>query len=796
MLFIYKKIVQVLFLLIVLIISSKTSSIAQSMEEEEEEWVPSMLQSRTSTHLQLMQYGGYGIGWKYRGFDNPSVLVINGVIWDSKSLGFPLYTAMTGINTLSRTEYIQSFPFVMQFANINASEHTKQITVSSRFQSISGRQFNQLVWSNGLRKKSWATMLKIQEEKTFVQDPALGKRTLLGMVFSAEKMLTANDRFGMAFWYNDIQQTKQSPSVLEAIQLSGNKSYNPGWGWDNGQLLFPNTRQSNLPIGQIMYTRKMSTRHHLQISWAMALGKQSEDGLDWTSAKDPRPDYYKYLPSYYSDSLLQNKMKQLFQDNPSALQLDFDQMKKINQSNKEGKSFYIISRAHDAISLFQQAIKYRYNWSDRLQILFSYNASFSAIKKSNTILNLLGGKYYMNYNSWVNDEGVDVFQHNLTKPDQHIEEAGIWGPQFAIKNVDHRFGLLGTAQFARWEYRLGLGFGIRFFQREGYNQNGLYPESSFGKSIWYKFPSNFIQWETVYKRNARLYYSINAFAQTLAPTWKEAFLNISMQDRLSKFLLPAEQSGLDIGIHYQGIYFKTDWHSYTYWQKNKMDNTSFYHDYYNAFVIGAYGYLHQIHHGIDLGLESNFNSIINYQIAFSWNGAKIINNPIYAIELLNDAYPLESDNLHLKNLPSSTNPSFIAAAGLIAQLSNSFRIRLTAQMGWERYIALDFYRRSFLWEKKYKEQYPTEESLPLTKISNGLIGNFFCNKNFQFNSMRFRHRISLNLQVNNIFNTIIPVFAFEQTRFDYKNFKADKFAPKYLMGRPLSGAIQLIYQIN
>jgi hypothetical protein len=213
-------------------------------------------------------------------------------------------------------------------------------------------------------------------------------------------------------------------------------------------------------------------------------------------------------------------------------------------------------------------------------------------------------------------------------------------------------------------------------------------------------------------------------------------------------------------------------------------------------VIGTYGYLHQIHNGLDLGLETNFNSVINYQIAFGWNSSKIINNPIYTIELLNEAYPLESGNLHLKNLPASTSPSYIAAAGLNAQLSNSFRISFTAQMGWKRYIALDYYRRSFLWEKKYKEKYTAEESFPLAKLSNGLVGNLFCYKSFQFKSVRFRHRISLNLQLNNIFNTIIPVFAYEQTRFDYKNFKADKFAPKYLMGRPLSGAIQLIYQIN
>lgn len=796
MLFIYQKIVQSFSCFIVLFMMNIFIANAQTLEEEEEDWVPSMLQAKTSTYLQLMQYGGYGIGWKYRGFDNPSLLVLNGMIWDNKSLGISLSNALPVLNVLSRTTSIQSFPFITRFANINASEQAKQISFSSRFQNLIGRQLNQLQWSSGLSKKYWATILKIQEEKTFMQDPAFGKRKALGIVLSLEKVFSPNESIGFSIWYNKTDQTKQLASSEEAIQLSTNSAYNPGWGWYNGQLLFPNRRYSNLPMGQMFYSKKINEQHYLQISCALALGKQSEDGLEWASTKDPRPDYYKYLPSYYSDSLLKQKIIQFFKEHPLALQLDLDQMKKINQANKDSKSSYVINNAEDKIRLLQQAIRYRYAWSDRGQVSMHYNAMYASIEKSNTIANLLGGKYFLNHNSWVNDEGVDAFQYDINAPDKHIIEGAAWGPHFVINNIDQQIGLMANLQLAHWEYQFGMGYGIRFFQREGYNQNGLFPNASLGKSSWLKFPSNNFQWSIVYKQNPRIYYSFNAFTQQIAPSWKEAFLNISMQDRRSNFLLPLRQYGVALGFHYVGMYYRTDWNIYTYMQKNKMGNTSFYHDYYNAFVIASYGLMDNLHHGLDLSLETNFNSILNYQFALSWNSAIINNNPVYTMELLNGAYPLESGRLHIKNLPSTTSPPVFVATGLNAQVSGSFRISLNAQIAWNRYLALDYFRRSFLWEKKLKEYVSSESTLPMYQIPTGLMANIFCSKSFQFQSIRYRHRIITNFQLNNVFNTILPVFAFEQSRFDYKHFKVDKFVPKYIMGRPFSGAVQFIYQIN
>lgn len=221
--------------------------------------------------------------------------------------------------------------------------------------------------------------------------------------------------------------------------------------------------------------------------------------------------------------------------------------------------------------------------------------------------------------------------------------------------------------------------------------------------------------------------------------------------------------------------------------QNQYDRQSFYHDYYNAFVQANYGLLNKAQFGLEWGLETSFNSIFNLQYGFSFGKNKILNNPIYSIQSLNGNYPLESGNLHLKNLPALSNPEMIIALGMNAQLSSSCRLSLSSVFAWDRFLELDYFRRSFLWDKSKEE---------IQALQNGVMSNFSVNKYFLFKTKKSRNRLSFYLQVNNIFNTIIPLFAFEQSRYDYKTFNYLKFAPKFLYGLPRNGSIQLIYQFN
>lgn len=387
----------------------------------------------------------------------------------------------------------------------------------------------------------------------------------------------------------------------------------------------------------------------------------------------------------------------------------------------------------------------------------------------------------------MSDDETSVFQFDINQPDQKIKEAGRWGAHYSIKNIDQQATALFFWQSAKIESSIGYGYGLSYFQREGFNQNGLFPGNSIGKSAWHFFPSQKIQSQLLYKHSPRTYIKLNSLFHQEAPNWNDAFKNLAMQDDLTEFQLPVELLGLNLGLYYLGVKYRTDFQFFSYQQKNQSGRTSFYHDYYNAFVQANYGLLNSNKTGIEWSIESQFTTSFNYQLAFGWGDYTISNNPIYSIQSLGSNYPLESGNLHLSKLPELSTPKIFLAIGTQGQLSNSLRIGISSVFAWNRNIEIDYFRRSFLWEKEKVNPEP---------LPNGFLTNCFINKNISYKIKGDQHRIRLYLQFQNIFNMQFSVFAFEQSRYDYQSFNALKFAPKYLQGYPSNAFIQIIYQIN
>jgi hypothetical protein len=66
-----------------------------------------------------------------------------------------------------------------------------------------------------------------------------------------------------------------------------------------------------------------------------SFGNRSISGLDWYNAPDPRPDYYRYLPSYQSDPALKQQVTDLLSSNESARQINWQNFYNVNREHTE-----------------------------------------------------------------------------------------------------------------------------------------------------------------------------------------------------------------------------------------------------------------------------------------------------------------------------------------------------------------------------------------------------------------------------------------------------------------------------
>ena len=126
----------------------------------------------------------------------------------------------------------------------------------------------------------------------------IGFKTSKGVLMNVQKNMKHFQTMSATFWWAPSAQGKISPSVQEAIALSQQRNYNPSWGWYHGNTMYAATKSSKVPVGTIQYEKKWLSKASLKVNLGGAFGTQSQTQLDWTKSMDPRPDYYKYLPSY------------------------------------------------------------------------------------------------------------------------------------------------------------------------------------------------------------------------------------------------------------------------------------------------------------------------------------------------------------------------------------------------------------------------------------------------------------------------------------------------------------------
>ncbi len=770
-------------------------------------WIPTLLSSGHSVLFQLSSFAGYPFGWTPRGQQDRMSTYINGVNWHSKNAGWNTNMTYAGLYKLFRLEsfseqYSSTQNGVSATAEANyftssAIPYRKSIQFGNRFSN--NFQFNEsfLNYSSGKLKQNWHLHSVMLFKNNKEAAPPIGFKKLNGIAISIDKILKRDQKIGFSLWWNQSSQARQSPSVKEAFSLSGNNNYNPNWGWLGGVAIYPSTKENNVPVSMIHYERHWKDRKFFNISIGYAWGIQKKSQLDWTAAKDPRPDYYKYLPSYSKDSLLQKSWTNWLLMNPNKLQVDFDEIVKINKSNTIGRSHYIInstvlkSTLFRAVSNYQQFYNTQWSWNLHASIAFDKTHYY------NQLSNLLGGNFYYNYNSWVNDDGItNSFENNISNPNQKIIKGDVWGPNYWITNWESAINAQLKLQEARFESTLSMvGNNDQFF-RQGLNKNALFPGKSFGQSDILNFNSYGIKYNYLFKYSGRSYLNVSIFKMPEPILATAIYIDPNIQDQLASFIQPASKQGIDFSLIYHGVPEKLQLNFY--WQKNigQYGHTLFYHDYYNAFVYGLFGQMESLFKGIEFSFETDFLSSIQLQVTSTIGKYTILNNPIYEIKFLNDLYKVESGILQIKGLPAATSPEMVEAISLQFQPSYSMQIGATAVYAIDRFVDYDYFRRSAKSLSQLKESSLLESILRVPKSPNQLVVNAFLAKAFNIKLPHSLLQIRSSLNIRNCFNEHIPVLSFEQSRFDYLNHNPNKFPIKYLYDQGINCSLGIQFQIQ
>ncbi len=119
--------------------------------------------------------------------------------------------------------------------------------------------------------------------------------------FGLEKEID-NHRISFMTFGSPVERGQQGSSVQEVYDLVGNNLYNPNWGYQNGKKRNARVVKSYDPTGILSHIWRINEYTTLTSGVGAHYSRYGGTALNWYNGPDPRPDYYRYLPSYHSEN--------------------------------------------------------------------------------------------------------------------------------------------------------------------------------------------------------------------------------------------------------------------------------------------------------------------------------------------------------------------------------------------------------------------------------------------------------------------------------------------------------------
>jgi hypothetical protein len=770
------------------------------------DWIPTLLNANTAPINRMSQFNGFAFSWTPRGEQNSKSVYMDGINWQSNLSGWNsgfsyagLYKSFRQDGNVVHDELVVSGygnAGSTQFFSANAALFRKSFIMGTGFSNSSYIYESHVQYSTGKLKNNWFLNSNLILQETPIGMLPNGYKQVRGALISVDKLFNPEQKIGFTFLWDINSQGKVSPSVKEAYALAKQRNYNPNWGWYKGEPVYPNSKFTNAPQFSIRHEKKWGEHALLNSSVGIVGGFQKQSTLDWTNSFDPRPDYYRYLPSYAKNASLRQELVNYFEQHPSALQVNFDELEKVNQANDQQRSFYILNAQVVEMLLLRASTRFQYSINEYWKGDIGVELARDRIHYFNRLENLLGGQFFYNYNGWVNDDGIaNNFQNDILHPDQKVKAGEQWGANYSLTSMHAKYWLQIFKAGPIVESSVGFHFAQDIVSRNGYNKNGLFQNASFGESEKSHFPSLGFKGQFVYKISGRYYLRSILFNQWESPNAGAVYLSPSMHAFQSPFLLPALHQGVDLSLFYRGVNLKIEMSAYWKQVKNSIEKKMFYHDRYNSFVYGIVGQMHSMYQGVEISMETKVWSLIQFELASTFGKYRISNNPLYDILLVNDLYKVESGLLYIKNMPASTSPELTHSFSIQYQPNYNFSLNFSGVYASNRFMNHDLFRRSNA-VKRNASADQWQEIVAPNLLPSQFNLNGYLSKTFFLKSVNHTYSWRSSISARNILNTLIPVLAFEQSRFDYKYLQTQKYAPKYIydQGTTYTLGLQLTIQ--
>ncbi len=490
-----------------------------------------------------------------------------------------------------------------------------------------------------------------------------------GYFLSAEKVINPNHSITLTTWGAPMEYANARATVQEAYDLVGSNLYNPSWGWQDGKKRSDNIRRKFDPtvmLNWIFKDEKTTLNTGVAFRWI----NFARTRLNYFKGNDPKPDYYKNLPSYWEFNQEVPGMAEYYTDmwenNTGGIrQMDWDFFYRTNYLNNVANQGLPADEQTGSTYMQQWEHSNQFNFivnsllnrrlNDNLTLQAGVTFNYTKTADYMTVKDLLGGAYWLDVDPFsdrdVNNPlaSADIMQNDLNNPNRRVGVGERFGYDYNIHAMKLQAWVQNQHKYAHWDINYGASFSWEEFYRFGHMRNGRAPENSYGKSKTYRFDDAAVKAGATYKLDGRNYFTVNAEYGTQAPLIKDVYISPRIKDKTVENLHSQRVFSADAAYNWNYRRFRGSVGVFFTNITGAIERMGFYDESLNTFVNFALSDVHRQYKGVELGMAYKILPSLTASVAGTYSRYQYKNNPMGTRSAENELTDPQDKRVYLKN---------------------------------------------------------------------------------------------------------------------------------------------------
>ena len=461
--------------------------------------------------------------YRGRGYDQTyEQNYIQGLSFNSAERGQFNFSAMGGLNDATRYKEVVEAIEANNFAFGSIGQATNYLQSATNYAqgwkvgvAATNRNYKgaaRATYSSGLMENGWAFAAQLAWRYSPYIDVKgrIGEGitySSVGYFLTAEKRWGNDMRLSLITFGAPTMRGQSAALTQETFDLTnqynktswGHNNYNPYWGYQDGKMRNSRIVHSYDPTAIVSFDWKINEENHLKVAAGYHYSFYSNSALTFYNAPDPRPDYYRNLPSSLWDGQIDKNGNFIYEDingkplgnggningsyvGPSinddtyqamvdlwtsrddkATQIDWDALYAANYANNvnnpDGSARYMVERRHNDIQEAVANANYRNTSVDHLTTTVGLELKASQGIHYKTVDDLLGGNQWIDVDPFAERDIKELATNiGLTQADiENVKQNDLRNPNAAVgKNdrfgYDYRINMLGAKLWAQNEW--------------------------------------------------------------------------------------------------------------------------------------------------------------------------------------------------------------------------------------------------------------------------------------------------------------------------------------------------------